>query len=236
MVRTELPRGAGHDPCGAQARARRGSPLVPVHGRGDGLRHRQLRRDDGRRRRGAGVTRRRGPRRDPEGAHSRRLRRRRPRRLHRVGRAAGRPTRHRTRDTRRSVGGGRGDDLHVGHDRQAEGRAAHANRPRARLRAPRRAQLAARAVRAPHDRAALPLRTARVRVAVAHARRTHRRAAQVRRAAVDRAREGAPRHEHLLGADPAETDRVAARGEARDRRTCPRWSRSSRTRRRCRTR
>ena len=43
----------------AQARPRRGAALVPLHRRGDGVRHRQLRRDDRRRRRRAGAARRR---------------------------------------------------------------------------------------------------------------------------------------------------------------------------------
>ena len=50
-----------------------------------------------------------------------------------------------------------------------------------RVRAARRAEPAARERGAPHDRPAVPLRSARVRVAVAHARRADRRAAQVRR-------------------------------------------------------
>ena len=55
VVRPELARGARDDPRGPQARARRGAAVVPVQRGGDGVRHRQLRRDDGRRRRRAGA-------------------------------------------------------------------------------------------------------------------------------------------------------------------------------------
>ena len=71
-----------------------------------------------------------GPRRAPEGAHGRRVRRRRARRAARRWDdvLAGQPdTEPDVAPTQRSR---RGDDLHVGHDRQAEGRAAHAHRPR----------------------------------------------------------------------------------------------------------
>ena len=84
---------------------------------------------------------------------------------------------------RRRVGGGRGDDLHVGHDRQAEGRAAHAHRPRARVRAARRARTCCTSNAVHLTTGPLyhsgPLAFASL---VAHARRADRRAAQVRRA------------------------------------------------------
>ena len=67
VVRAELARGARHDPRGPQAQSRRGPAVVPVQRRGDGVRHRQLRRDDGRHRRRRGAARRRGPRAAPEG-------------------------------------------------------------------------------------------------------------------------------------------------------------------------
>ena len=138
VVRTELARGAGHDPRRPQARPRRGAALVPLHRRGDGVRHRQLRRDDGRRRRRAGAARRGGPRPDPEGARGRRVRRPDARRAARRGPicSRGQPDTE-PAATADPVRGRRGDDLHVGHDGEAEGRAAHANRPRARVRAAR---------------------------------------------------------------------------------------------------
>ena len=160
----------------------------------------------------------------PKVRNGHRVRRRRTRGLRRAGTTccAGQP------DTEPDVEPGersrRGDDLHVGHHGQAEGRAAHPHRSPDRVRAARRAEPAARERGAPHHRPAVPLGTARVRVAVAHARRADRRAAQVRRRALDRAREGAPGHQHVLRAHPAQAHRVAARRRSWRRPTCRRWS------------
>ena len=83
----------------------------------------------------------------------------------------------------------RHDDLHVGHHREAEGRAAHAHRPGAgRSRCSQRAAAAARRRGAHHHRAAVPLGSAGVGVAHPHARRHDRADAPVRRRALGRPR------------------------------------------------
>ena len=116
-----------------------------------------------------------------------RVRRSRARRLPELGRRDRRPTRLRAR-RRGGQRSGRGDDLHVGHHGQAQRRAAHPYRPADRVLAAGRAEPPARERGAPHDRPALPLGPARVRLPVAHARRADRRAAQVRRRSVARSR------------------------------------------------
>ena len=85
VVRPELARGARHDSRGAQAQPRRGAALVPVQRGGDGVRHRQLRRDRGRRRRRASAARRRVRGELPKVQPVRRVRRRRTRRVATTG-------------------------------------------------------------------------------------------------------------------------------------------------------
>ena len=122
------------DPRGPEGRPGRGAAVVPVHRRGDAVRHRQLRRDARGRRRRAGAARRRGPR--PAARRSgtvvvfggdvaRRAARRGTTSLRRRSPTTS-PAAARTTSRRRR----RADDLHVGHHREAQGRAAHHDRPR----------------------------------------------------------------------------------------------------------
>ena len=148
----------------------------------------------------------------PEGPCVHRLRRRRARRASTAGTtcSAGQPD-DRARARCAGFHRGRVDDLHVRHDREAQGRAAHDDRRGHRVRAPRRATAAARQRGAPHDRAAVPLRPARVGLAQPHAGVPDRRPPQVRRRPRGCASSTSTAStEHVLRADAAEADREPA--------------------------
>ena len=146
----------------------------------------------------------------------------------RVRAAEGRSADHRTR---RSPDGP-GDELHVGHDRAPEGRAARAagRRPRDRGRHVRRDALPLRVATVRRQRAhrrfaAVPHRGAGV-LRRGHAHRPHGRGdGQVDAAADAPPHRQVPRDQHAHGADPV---RAAAWG-------CPRTSARSTTSRRCGT-
>ena len=124
--------GARVHPRRPQGRARRGAGRLPVHRRGAPVRHRQQRRGARRGRRRARRQGRGGPRPAAQGPRGRRVRRRAPSTAPGRGTTSSRPasrrsSRRRSPDERR-----RHDDLHVGHHREAQGRAAHDDRPGAR--------------------------------------------------------------------------------------------------------
>ena len=168
---------------------RRGAALVPLQRRGDGVRHRQLRRDDRRRRRRRGTARRArcatelpkvravvvfGGAVPPAAAASRwddvlAGPARRPSPTSRPTSEAGAAMIYTSGTTGKPKGA-----LRTRTDRQIVFALLAELQPAARERG------------APHDRPAVPLGPARVRVAVAHARRADRRAAQVRPGALDR--------------------------------------------------
>ena len=184
VVRPELAAGRRREPRRPQAAHGGGAAVVPVHRRGDGVRHRQLRRDVRGGRRGVRRRDRLHRRPVPEGAHLARVdgHRRRtaaPRAVPPLGRRAGRAARHRA--GRRRGARRRADDLHVGHHRQAQGRDAHRRRPRPHDGAAERARLPPPERGAPHHRADVPLRSAGVRVAGRAARAQGRAAPEVRR-------------------------------------------------------
>ena len=164
VVRTQLARGHHGHPRGPQGRPGRGAALVPLHRRGDAVRHRQLRRH---RRSWSTPSR----RRSRVGARPACRRSaacvvyggdvRRPGSSTGTSVLAAEPETEPPIDaTRRPVGAH--DDLHVGHHRASRrARCAPRTDPETVLRAARRARLPAGQRGAPHHRAALPLRSAR---------------------------------------------------------------------------
>ena len=231
VVRAQLARGHHDDPRQPQGRAHVGPGVVPVQRRRDAVRHRQLRRHRGRGRRRAGAAAVASVRDQlPKvravlvfgGDRARRLR---PAGTTSLAQQPPRAARRR-RSTRPPAATGADDDLHVGHHREAR-RARCAPTPTPWPSAPcsNGWTCSTSGSGAPHHRAALPLRSARVRVVRARGRRHHRRAAEVRSRRVAAPGEGAPRHRHLQRADAAEAHRRAAARRARARRPARRCAR-----------
>ena len=139
--------------------------------------------------------------------------------------AAARSPPGRRRRPRRGVGR-RHDDLHVGHHGEAQGRAAHRHRPPSAVGALLAASSACSAPTVHLTTGPLyhsgPLAFASVR---ARRRRHHRGAAQVRPDRVAAPGEGAPRHQHVHRADPAEAHRRACRPTSWRAPTCRRCAR-----------
>ena len=160
----------------------------------------------------------------PEGAHRRRVRRRRARRAaDRLGRRDRRPARRPSPTSSRTSEAGAAMIYTSGTTGKPKGALRTRTDRQIVFALLGRAQPAARERGAPHHRAAVPLGPAGVRVAVAHARRADRRAAQVRSpSAWIAAGEGAPRHQHVLRADAAQAHRVASRPTSSRRPTCRR--------------
>ena len=222
VVRAELAR----DHCGGarrpQGRTGGRAAVLPFHGGGDGLRDRQLGRDLGRRRRRLRAPHRIGAGPDPEGQGRRRILRHGwaeglARRLRVVVRMHRRPVRGRTRG-----GPGlrrwRADALHLGHHRQAQGRAADVDERARGPRPARRARLPDGQRGPHHHRPDVPLGSARVRRPQPLRGITGGGPASLRSRGVDRRGEDAQGDQHVLGADAVEADRLAARRRARPRR------------------
>ena len=177
VVWPELPRGGAHGPCRAQERHHLGADELPPVSRGGGLRHRQLGRppdlDRRRVRRALPLD----PQADAEGARDRGVRRRGAQGNDRGGGLAAR--RVRSRAGAAAVRGAH-DDLHLGNDRQAEGRGAHrAGEPGAARGAARARRLQA-GRHLPDHGSALPLGTGRLHGHRVPARQHHGHPAQVR--------------------------------------------------------
>ena len=113
----------------------------------------------------------------------------------------------------------RADALYVGHHRQAEGRGAHDERPGHRRRPARRARASFPAARCTSRRGRSTTRDRWRSRSISHTLGCPVvRAAQVRSGRVAASREGAQRHEHVLGADAAQATGQPATGGARARR------------------
>ena len=212
------------DPRGPQGRPGRGPALVPLQRRGDAVRHRQLRRDARDRRRRVRAARRRGTRPAAEGPGVRRVRRHRrrrrsSRRVGVLGRRHRRASPTRSRRPRTPSDGRRADALHVGHHREAEGRAAH-RRPNREIVFALLGELGLQLGNEVHITTG-PLYHSGPLAFVSLSHTLGAPIIVLRRfdpVAWLAAGEAAPGHEHVLRADAAQADREPARRGARARR------------------
>ena len=216
VVRTELARGPRHVPRRPQGRPDVGAAVVPLQRRGDAVRHRQLRRDGRGRRRRAGAARRVGPRPAAQGARGVVFGGAAPDGLRPTGTTWSAPqarTADEPVDADASAAAGAAMIYTSGTTGKPKGALRTGDRP---ARSSSRCSPSSAPARTRRRCTSRPVRcTTRVRSrsrSLAHTLGgTDRRAAQVRPGRVAAAGEGAPRHEHVLGADAAEADRDASR-------------------------